>query len=154
MYHSRILPTGFSLIELMIVVAILGILSSLAVPAFTDYTQRTKATTAYLALQPWQTAIALCWQENGALAACGELGSAGIPPAPQPLPEGLTALQAGSIPGALRATLDARDSNGDAITIEAQPFAQSTQLSWQLLCSDFSLGPRIQRCSGALVASN
>jgi len=152
--HPRTLFKGFSLIELMIVVAILGILSSLAVPAFTDYTQRTRATTAYLALQPWQTAIALCWQENGSLTGCSELGSAGIPPAPLPLPEGLTALQAGSIPGALRATLAARDTNGDAITIEAQPLTQSTQLNWQILCSDFGLGPRIQRCSGALVASN
>ncbi|MCO4321479.1 pilin [Aliidiomarina quisquiliarum] len=147
---TNLVPKGFSLIELMIVVAILGILSSLAVPAFTDYTQRTKATTAYLALQPWQTAIALCWQENGSLADCSELGIAGIPPATAPLPEGLTSLRVGSQPGSLRASINARDSNGDAVVIEALPIAQSTQLSWQLYCSDFALGARIQRCAGAL----
>ncbi len=137
----------------MIVVAILGILSSLAVPAFTDYIQRTKATTAYLALQPWQTAIALCWQENASLGSCGELGVAGIPPAIKPLPEGITALQAGSQPGSLRATLTARDNNGDLVVIEAQPIPQPTQLAWQLVCSDFPLGARIKRCVGALSAT-
>lgn len=151
---STSLPKGFSLIELMIVVAILGILSSLAVPAFTDYTQRTKATTAYLALQPWQTAIALCWQENASLADCGELGAAGIPLAPAPLPEGLTSLTASNLPGALRANLESKDKNGNAITIEVRPIAQSTQLSWQLFCSDFALGARIQRCVGALADTN
>ncbi|HLV48432.1 MAG TPA: prepilin-type N-terminal cleavage/methylation domain-containing protein [Aliidiomarina sp.] len=154
MLHPAQPIKGFSLIELMIVVAILGILSSLAVPAFTDYTQRAKATTAYLTLQPWQTAIALCWQEHGSLAACGALGTAGIPASPNPMPEGLLALQSGSHPGALRAHLSARDTNGDPIIIEAQPIPHATQLNWQILCSDFSLGPRLQRCIGSLTLAN
>lgn len=149
-FNSR----GFSLIELMIVVAILGILSSLAVPAFTDYTQRAQATTSYLTLQPWQTAITLCWQEQGSLDACNQLGSAGIPPVPDPYPQGLDKLTTGSLPGSLRANLNARDSEGNPVTIEVQPVAQSTQLSWQLLCSDYAIGPRLKQCAGPLPASS
>ena len=152
MHYFTTLSRGFSLIELMIVVAILGILSSLAVPAFTDYTQRAQATTAYLSLQPWQTAIALCWQEQGSLDACNQLGHAGIPPAPDPHPQGLNNLAMGSLPGALRVNLDARDTQGKPVTVEVQPIAHSTQLSWQLLCSDYALGPRLKQCAGPLPA--
>ncbi|RUO42902.1 pilus assembly protein PilA [Aliidiomarina taiwanensis] len=153
MRYSVFLFRGFSLIELMIVVAILGILSTLAVPAFTDYTQRAQATTSYLALQPWQTAIALCWQEQGSLDPCNQLGSAGIPPEPNPYPQGVEKLTMGNVSGALRANLSARDSQGNLLTIEVQPVVQTTQLSWQLLCSDYALGSRLKHCAGPLPAS-
>ena len=49
---------GFGLIELMIVIAIIGILASVAIPQYKIYTNRTKASEALAATRPLQLAIA------------------------------------------------------------------------------------------------
>jgi len=69
---------GFTLIELMIVVAIIGILAAIAIPQYADYTQRTKVAGALAGASTWKTTISLCYQENGAYTNC-TAGSNGIP---------------------------------------------------------------------------
>jgi len=73
---------GFTLIELMIVVAIIGILAAVAIPAYTDYTIKAKVGSAISTVSPIKTAIGLCIQENGGSATtCNTAGNpaAGIP---------------------------------------------------------------------------
>lgn len=58
---------GFTLIELMIVVAIIGILAALAVPAYQDYTIRSKVSEAASLASAARTAVDVWYSETGTL---------------------------------------------------------------------------------------
>ena len=71
--------TGFTLIELMIVIAIIGILASVAIPQYQVYTQRTEATTALSSIRTLQLAVQEYYSVNGELPAdLADLASTGI----------------------------------------------------------------------------
>ena len=59
--------SGFTLIELMIVIAIIGILASVAIPQYQVYTQRTEATTAISSIRTVQLAVQEYYSVNGKL---------------------------------------------------------------------------------------
>ncbi len=62
---KRTLQKGFTLIELMIVVAIIGILAAVALPAYQDYTTRAKVSEVILAASSARTAVAEAAQTIG-----------------------------------------------------------------------------------------
>ena len=72
------LQQGFTLIELMIVVAIIGILAAVALPAYQDYTVRAKMSEVILAMSACRTSVTELYQTGGTPPGADNWGCEGV----------------------------------------------------------------------------
>ncbi|MFK7853150.1 MAG: prepilin-type N-terminal cleavage/methylation domain-containing protein [Granulosicoccus sp.] len=70
---------GFTLIELMIVIAIIGILASVAVPQYARYTKMAKFSELITLTSTYKSAVQLCIQDLNQTVGCSA-GTNGVPP--------------------------------------------------------------------------
>jgi len=102
---------GFTLIELMIVVAIIGILAAIAIPAYQDYMVRSKVTELINAAGVCKTSVAEYYQSKGVMPAttaasgCSDVGTANSG-APVVVNDLITVKAVGGLAGQLGAGLE------------------------------------------------
>ena len=119
---------GLTLIELMIVVAITGILAAIAISQYGDYTSRTKAAETAAELAAYRLAVGVCYQDSGSLANCNP-GFFGIPAT---TPDSTNAKGLGLVNGVVIGTSSATTSAGVPMTFifTPTPTAGAPGLAW------------------------
>jgi type IV pilus assembly protein PilA len=129
---------GFSLIELMIVIAIIGILVSLALPGYNNHFKRSKFTEVVLASNALQRQIEICFNIKHSINECDTFEKVGSKKSNFTAPTYVSNIEITNLSGALqiRATGNSEasiSSSGDTYIMNA--IVNTNYLKWQLSTS-------------------
>jgi type IV pilus assembly protein PilA len=128
---------GFTLIELMVVVAVIGVLAAVAIPAYQNNTQRARWATNLSGAAALQTAAARCLvEQGGAMDACDSLADLGVTAGLDDngalaLPNGVATVAASSDGASLRVVLNgAANAGACTVVMAVTPTPGSPLLQW------------------------
>ena len=129
---------GFTLIELMIVIAIIAILAAIALPAYQDYATRAKISEVIVMTEPAKTAVSETASSLGSLAAVtgGEANTGYSFPGATSFVSAITIGNAGLI----TATSTVPNATGALTMTPAEVAAGSAQLTWT--CAAPTIAPK------------
>ncbi len=130
---------GFTLIELMIVVAIIGILAAIALPAYQQYTQKANYTEVVLASSAPKAAVEICAQTTlsttaTAITGCAG-GSNGVPADFSGVTQGRVNAVSTSDAGVIVVTPNVANGLTAADTYTLTPSINSGKVTWQATCA-------------------
>ncbi|MCG9761930.1 pilin [Pseudoalteromonas sp. Isolate6] len=138
---------GFTLIELMIVVAIIGILAAVALPAYQDYTTRAKMSEVITFAGSAKTAVSECVLTTGNISSCSSNKAVGLDDKTKitsAYVESLEVTGSGVITAAIKGT---NVSDLDTGTLKLTPTNNNGSLTWKCEISSSALNRYVpQNC--------
>ncbi len=138
---------GFTLIELMIVVAIIGILAAVALPAYQDYTARAKMSEVITFSSSAKTAVSECIISTGSASNCTSNSKVGLDDTiSSPFVTSVTVSGSGEITTLIASGINS-ELTGASITLKPTENTNKTSIKWVCEISNATLNKYVpQNC--------